>query len=72
MLRSQVPAFAGLAPSLYPCLIPPGVTIAGTAAGPLTLKVMLVGVALLLPLLLIYNACQFRVFRGTTRESGYG
>ncbi|MFZ5451011.1 MAG: hypothetical protein ACOZF2_03930 [Thermodesulfobacteriota bacterium] len=48
------------------------VTITFAAAPPLTLKIMLVGVALLLPVMLIYNACQYRVFRGKTRERGYG
>ena len=65
-------AFAGLAASLYPFLIPPAVTIAEAAAEPLTLKIMLVVMGLLLPVMLIYNAYQFRVFRGKTREGGYG
>jgi len=65
-------AGGGLAASLYPYLIPPGVTIAAAAAPPLTLKVMLAVVGLLLPVMLVYNAYLHRVFRGKTPEGGYG
>ena len=64
--------FAGLAAGLYPCILPPGMTIAGAAAGTLTLKIMLIVVGPLLPVMLIYNGYQHLVFRGKTREGGYG
>jgi cytochrome d ubiquinol oxidase subunit II len=65
-------AGGGLAASLYPCIILPGVTIAAAAAPGLTLKIMLVVVGLLLPVMLIYNAYLHRVFRGKSREGDYG
>lgn len=65
-------AGAGLAASLYPYIIPPAVTIAAAAAPPLTLTIMLAVMGLLLPVMLIYNAYLHRVFRGKTREGGYG
>jgi len=65
-------AGSGLAASLYPCIIPPGVTIAAAAAPPLILKIMLLVMGLLLPVMLVYNAYLHRVFGGKTREGGYG
>jgi cytochrome d ubiquinol oxidase subunit II len=65
-------AFGSLSASLYPYLILPGVTIGMTAASPLTLLVMLVVIGLLLPVMLIYNAYQYWVFRGKVGEEGYG
>lgn len=64
--------FIALAACLYPYIIPPDMTIAGAAAPPLTLKIMLAVMAPLLPVMLIYNGYQHLVFRGKTREGGYG
>jgi cytochrome d ubiquinol oxidase subunit II len=65
-------SYLGLSASLYPVLIPPGVTVTRAAGAPLSLLVMLIVVALLLPVMLIYNAYQYRVFRGKAGEGGYG
>ena len=63
--------FAGLAASLYPCILPAhGVYRRGRGRAPLTLKIMLVVVGLLLPVMLVYNGYQHLVFRGKTREGG--
>jgi len=65
-------AFVCLAASLYPYLIPPGVTVAAAAAPDNILTVMLVGMVVLLPVMLAYNAYQYRVFWGKVREGVYG
>jgi cytochrome d ubiquinol oxidase subunit II len=48
---------------LYPTVIPPSITLARAAALPLTLKAMLVGIGLLLPIMIIYNVYHYWVFR---------
>jgi cytochrome d ubiquinol oxidase subunit II len=60
-----------LAGSLHPYILPPSMTLQAAAAQPLTLKVMLMVIVPLLPVMLIYNAYQYRVFRGKA-EAGYG
>lgn len=64
-------AFVCLGASLYPCLIPPGVTIAAAAAPDHLLTVMLVGLVVLLPVMLAYNAYQYWVFWGKVKEGAY-
>jgi cytochrome d ubiquinol oxidase subunit II len=63
--------FISLAGSLYPYILPPQVTV-DAAAPALTLKVMLVVMVPLLPLMLLYNAYQYKVFSGKVSEAGYG
>ncbi|MGA9755581.1 MAG: cytochrome d ubiquinol oxidase subunit II [Desulfobaccales bacterium] len=60
------------AASLYPYVIPPILTLKAAAAPTLTLMTMLVFVGILLPVMLLYNAYQYRVFRGKTTGRGYG
>jgi cytochrome d ubiquinol oxidase subunit II len=65
-------SYLGLTASLYPYLIPPAVTVTRAAASPLILEVMLIVMGFLLPVMLIYNVYQYRVFRGKTPAGGYG
>jgi cytochrome bd ubiquinol oxidase subunit II len=65
-------SFFSLAASLYPCLIPPGLTIAAAASPTNVLLMMLIVVGLILPVILIYNGYQFAVFRGKVADGGYG
>ena len=60
------------AASVYPYAVPPALTLTAAAAPTLTLTVMLILIGVLLPVMLIYNGYQYRVFRGKTPESGYG
>ena len=60
------------AASVYPYAVPPNLTLTAAAAPTLTLTVMLILIGVLLPVMLIYNGYQYRVFRGKTPESGYG
>jgi len=55
--------FAGLAISSYPYLVPPSVDVWQAAAAPASLKFMLAGVSVLLPLILIYTGFVYWTFR---------
>jgi len=63
----------GLAASLYPYLIPRSVTAEAAGADSLTLVIMMLGIGLLIPVMIVYNAYQYAVFRGkvsSSHESG--
>lgn len=64
-------AFLSLAGSLHPVILPPQVNIYAAASPPLTLKMMLVVVVPILPVMLLYNAYQYKVFSGKA-AAGYG
>lgn len=64
--------FLGLVTSLYPYIVPTTVTIGEAAASAKTMVFMLMGIGMLVPIMLGYNAYQYRVFRGKVHESGYG
>jgi cytochrome d ubiquinol oxidase subunit II len=57
-------AFAGVGFTLYPVILPPSLTIWQAAAPPYTQAFMLVGDALLIPVLLFYNSFAVYVFHG--------
>jgi cytochrome d ubiquinol oxidase subunit II len=56
--------FAAFGTSLFPLVVPPGVTARSVASPEPMLRVMLAVVGGLLPVLLFYNAYQYRVFGG--------
>jgi cytochrome bd ubiquinol oxidase subunit II len=60
------------AASVYPYAVPPVLTLTAAASPTLTLEIMLILVGVLLPVMLIYNGYQYRVFRGKTPKEGYG
>ena len=57
-------SYVGLGVSFYPNLIPPALTIAKAAAPESSLRFLLVGAALLIPMILSYTAYSYWVFRG--------
>jgi cytochrome d ubiquinol oxidase subunit II len=64
-------SYAGLGISMYPYIVPQSITI-WEAASPVSSQLfMLVGVAILVPLILGYTAWAYWVFRGKVRE-GHG
>lgn len=63
-------SYAGIAISVYPYLIPHQVTIWEAAAPDSTLRFILVGVAIMLPILFVYTLYAYHVFRGKTQD-GY-
>ena len=64
--------YSGLAISLWPNIIPPGVSIWQAAAPPESLGFALVGALFIIPFILAYTAWSYYVFRGKVRAGeGY-
>jgi len=66
--------FTGLVLSIWPCILPPTLTIWQAAADRNSQAFALTGLLVMLPIILIYHAMQYRVFRGkiTAGGTGYG
>ena len=65
-------SYIGLGISFYPYIVPPSITIWSAAAPDSSLKFLLVGAAVLIPLILAYTAWSYWVFRGKVDPSaGY-
>jgi cytochrome bd ubiquinol oxidase subunit II len=65
-------SFAGLGISLFPYVIPPEITIWEAASPRASQLFLLVGVAILLPVILTYTFWNYWVFRGKiTADTGY-
>jgi len=64
-------SMAGLAISIWPDIIPGRVTIWQAAAPPSSQIFMLVGAAVLVPIILAYTIWAYWVFRGKVGEDGY-
>lgn len=68
----QVLGFAGLVFSFYPWIIPGKMTVAEASSSPEALGIILVGTAVIFPVLLSYTAFSYWVFRGKAGELSYG
>lgn len=65
-------SYTGLGISMWPLMVPPDVTIWEAAAPPSTQLFLLVGAAILIPMILAYTAYVYWLFRGkVTADSGY-
>ncbi|MBI3197585.1 MAG: cytochrome d ubiquinol oxidase subunit II [Rhodospirillales bacterium] len=62
---------AGLGVSLYPYIVPPAVSIWDAAAPNVSLRFMLPGVLVMVPIILAYTGYSYWVFRGKTGHEGY-
>ena len=62
---------AGLGVSMFPYVVPSGITIWDAAAPDRSLSFMLVGAMITLPLILGYTAWAYWVFRGKVGQEGY-
>ena len=62
-------SYIGLGISFYPYIVPPSITIWSAAAPDASLKFLLVGAAVLVPLILAYTAWSYWVFRGKVDPS---
>jgi cytochrome d ubiquinol oxidase subunit II len=62
---------AGLGVTIWPYVVPPGITIWDAAAPERSQIFMLVGVAITLPLIIGYTAWAYWVFRGKVSDEGY-
>lgn len=64
--------FSGLGISLWPNIIPPDITLWEAAAPPASQLFMLVGTLLIIPVILVYTAWSYYVFRGKVSDTeGY-
>ena len=64
-------SFVGLGISMYPYLVPNSITLQKAAAPESSQVFMLVGAAVLIPLILAYTAWSYWVFRGKVAHEGY-
>ncbi|MGE3335288.1 MAG: cytochrome d ubiquinol oxidase subunit II [Rhodospirillaceae bacterium] len=64
-------SFAGLGISMYPYIVPESVTIWEAAAPESSQLFMLVGTAVIVPIILIYTGWAYWVFRGKVGSHGY-
>lgn len=62
---------AGLGVTMWPYVVPPGITIWDAAAPERSQMFMLVGVAITMPLIIGYTAWAYWVFRGKVTDEGY-
>jgi cytochrome bd ubiquinol oxidase subunit II len=65
-------AFYGLAYSLFPYLVIERMTIWQAATSPESMKIILVGALIVLPMIVGYTVVVYRVFAGKTRAMSYG
>ena len=64
--------FAGLGISMWPLIVPPGITIWDAAAPRESQLFLLAGAAVLIPMILLYSGYAYWVFRGkVTSSAGY-
>lgn len=61
----------GLGISLFPYVVPPVISIWDAAAPDSSLKFMLVGAVIMVPIILAYTGYSYWVFRGKTGHEGY-
>jgi cytochrome d ubiquinol oxidase subunit II len=64
--------YTGLAISIWPHIVPPGITIWEAASAPSSQGFALVGTLFILPFILMYTMWSYYIFRGKVRASeGY-
>lgn len=61
----------GIGVTIFPYVVPPGVTIWDAAAPVRSQVFMLIGVAITMPLIIAYTAWAYWVFRGKVADEGY-
>ncbi len=64
-------AFAGLAYSFYPYVVPDRLTIYAAASAPESLLFILIGTLIVMPIILGYSGLAYWVFRGKARALSY-
>ena len=65
-------SLTGLGASFYPFIVPTNVAAEAAASDSMTLVSMMLGIGMLIPVMITYNAYQYLVFRGKVTGSGYG
>jgi cytochrome d ubiquinol oxidase subunit II len=62
--------FIGLGISFYPYILPPSLTISAAAAPDASLKFLLLGAAILIPIIMCYMGFAYWTFRGKVDPTG--
>jgi cytochrome bd ubiquinol oxidase subunit II len=60
--------YSGLLISIWPNIVPPSLSIWEASSSHASQLFTLVGTVIVLPVILVYNAMQYRVFRGKVKE----
>jgi cytochrome d ubiquinol oxidase subunit II len=64
--------YSGLAISIWPNIVPPGISLQAAAAPPQSMGFTLVGALLVIPVILFYTGWSYFVFRGKVKpDEGY-
>jgi len=65
--------YSGLVISIWPNIVPPSLTIWEASSSPSSQLFSLVGTVIVLPIILVYSALQYKVFHGKVRagDAGY-
>ena len=63
-------SYVGLAISMWPIIVPPAINIWEAAAPPSTQLFLLIGAAVLIPIILAYTAYGYWLFRGKVKADG--
>ena len=63
--------YIGLGVSVWPDIVPTSITIQEAAAPDKSLGFLLVGAVVLVPLILVYTAAAYWIFRGKVKHGGY-
>ena len=63
--------FIGLGISMYPFLVPRSITLWQAAAPPASQSFLLIGSAVIIPIILVYTGWSYWVFRGKVGAEGY-
>jgi cytochrome d ubiquinol oxidase subunit II len=64
-------AYIGMAYSFYPYVVPGQLTIYEAAAAPDSLRIILIGACVVVPVILCYSALAYFIFRGKATELRY-
>ncbi|GAA5161318.1 cytochrome d ubiquinol oxidase subunit II [Viridibacterium curvum] len=64
--------FCGLAYSLFPYVVMDRITLWQAAAAPESLKIILIGIAITVPMIGAYTVFAYRIFRGKATDLHYG
>ena len=63
--------YAGLGISIWPMMVPPGISIYQAAAPPASQLFLLVGASVLIPIILVYTGFSYWVFRGKVKPGAH-
>jgi cytochrome bd ubiquinol oxidase subunit II len=64
-------AYAGIAISLWPMIVPPDISLTAAASSPSTQAFLLVGTLFLIPIILVYSGWSYWVFRGKIKAGAH-